>query len=178
MGRETGDAYLSTEPASATILLDEPIDAGQMAAIATEARERPGVVEATGRTQFDSDVEVDGRPREIPLQVFATAPDDPMRMAKFDVGRSGSWPPSRGEIFIGRDSLTLLGVAVGDTVTVTPPGGGPVKGERQWDSGRNFSAARTGTPTTAPAGTSPAPAGTNAPPPSRFSAGGAASSTI
>ena len=42
---------------------------------------RPGVIEATGRTQFTSEIEVNGQPREIPLQVFAAAPDDPMRMA-------------------------------------------------------------------------------------------------
>jgi putative ABC transport system permease protein len=82
--RETSSAYLSTEPASATILLDRPIDAERMAAIATEARRRPGVIEATGRTQFTSEVEVNGRLRDISLQVFVAAPDDPMRLAKFD----------------------------------------------------------------------------------------------
>ena len=124
--RETRSAYLSTEPASATILLDRPIDAGQMAAIAAEVRRRPGVIEATGRTQFTSEIEVNGRLRDIPLQVFVAAPDDPMQMAKFDV-QQRSWPPSPGEVFLGRDSLTLLDVAVGDTVTVKTPSGEPVR---------------------------------------------------
>jgi putative ABC transport system permease protein len=128
MSRESSRAYLSTEPASATILLDRPIDAGQMAAIAAQARRRPGVIAATGRTQFTSEsVQVNGLSREVPLQVFVAAPDDPMRMAKFDTQQQGSWPPSPGEIFIGRDSLSLLGVAVGDTVTVTPPSGQPLR---------------------------------------------------
>src|SRR5215204_5008534 len=60
-GRETGSAYTSTEPASATILLDQAIDAEQMATISAEARTRSGVIEATGRTQFTSEVDVNGR---------------------------------------------------------------------------------------------------------------------
>jgi putative ABC transport system permease protein len=120
--RETSSAYLSTEPASATILLDRPISVGQLAAIAARARSRPGVIEATGRTQFTSDVKVNGRLREIPLQVFVATPDDPMRMAKFEM-QQRSWPPSPGEVFLARDALTLLDVTVGDTVTVNTPSG-------------------------------------------------------
>ncbi|MDQ3493927.1 MAG: hypothetical protein M3452_11840, partial [Chloroflexota bacterium] len=122
LGRETANAYMSTEPASATILLDQPIDAEQMAAIAAEVQTIPGVIAATGRTQFTGELEVNGRLQEIPLQVFVAAPDDPMRMAKVVV-EGGSWPPAAEEIFIGRDSLGLLGVAVGDTVTVEAPSG-------------------------------------------------------
>jgi putative ABC transport system permease protein len=117
---------MSTEPASATIVLDQDIDTEQMAAIAAEARTRPGVLEATGRTQFDSQIQVNGQSRNLPLQVFAAAPDDPMRMATFDVQES-SWPPSPDEIFIARDSLTLLDVAIGDTITVETPSGDPVR---------------------------------------------------
>ena len=122
MSRETANAYMSTEPASATILLDDAIDADEMAAIAAEVLDRRGVIAATGRTQFTADIAVDGQPREIPLQVFVATPDDPMRIAKFFPNES-SWPPAPDEIFIGQDSLTLLGVAVGDTVTVQMPTG-------------------------------------------------------
>jgi putative ABC transport system permease protein len=122
-GRESSRAYASTEPASATILLDKAIDAEQMAAIAAQARRRPGVMAATGRTQFTSEsIEVNGQPRDHPLQVFVAAPDDPMRMAKF-FPRQRSWPPAPDEIFITYDSLDLLEVAVGDTVTVKVPAG-------------------------------------------------------
>ncbi len=120
--RETTNAYLSTEPASATILLDKPIDAKQMATITAQVRNRPGVIEASGRTQFTSDVAVNGFVREIPLQVFVAAPDDPMRVANFDL-KQRSWPPAPDEIFIGADALALLGVAIGDTVTVETPNG-------------------------------------------------------
>ena len=124
--REATSAYMSTEPASATILLDRPIDAKRMAVIAAEANRRPGVIEATGRTQFTTKVEVSDRLRDIPLQVFVAAPDDPMRMARFQIHQR-SWPPSPGEVFIGRDALSLLGVAVGDTLTVKAPSSEPVR---------------------------------------------------
>jgi putative ABC transport system permease protein len=123
IGRETSGAYMSTGPASATIVLDGGVEAGQMAAIAAQARTRPGVLEATGRTQFSSEVEVNGQPRVTPLQVFVAAPDDPMRMVKFDLGRQGTWPPPAGEILVTDDTLTLLGTTVGDTVTIKTPNG-------------------------------------------------------
>ena len=83
ISRETERAYLSTEPASATLLLDRGVDAERMQAIAAEAGARPGVVEATGRTQFTAAVQVNGREQDNELQVFVAAPDDPLRMARF-----------------------------------------------------------------------------------------------
>jgi len=119
--RETQRAYLSTEPASATIRFGPAVDAEQMAAIAAQARTRPGVIEATGRTQFNGRIQGDdGRWRDNALQVFAVAPDDPMRMARFEV-QQGRWPPAAGDILLGGKTLTLLGVAVGDTVVVETP---------------------------------------------------------
>jgi putative ABC transport system permease protein len=120
--RETEKAYLSTEPASATIRLTRGIDAERMTAIAVEARRRPGVIEATGRTQFTTEIRVNGRELDNRLQVFVAAPDDPLRMARFEV-QPGSWPPAPGEILLGRDSLDLLDLAVGDTVAVETPSG-------------------------------------------------------
>jgi len=125
-GRETRAAYAGTEPASATILLDRAIDANRLASIAAAALSRPGVLEATARTQFDSNVEVNGRPIDIPMQVFVAGSRDPLRMARFYPQRR-SWPPAPGELFVARDSLSLLGVAVGDTVTIEPPTGPPLR---------------------------------------------------
>jgi putative ABC transport system permease protein len=124
IGRESEQAYLSTGPASATIRFGPAVDAEEMAAIADQARTRPGVIEATGRTQFTSDLAVNGEPRDTQLQVFVAASDDPMRMANFET-QQGSWPPPAGEIFIGGDSLSMLGVGVGDTVTIETPDGDP-----------------------------------------------------
>lgn len=123
--RETRDAYASTEPASATILLDKGVDAAELTDIAASARSRPGVLEAVARTQFNTKVSVDGDDRDIPLQVFAAPPDDPMRMARFTIDHH-SWPPAAGEIYLARDTLSLLDVSVGDTITVEAPGGDPV----------------------------------------------------
>jgi putative ABC transport system permease protein len=126
VSRETDAAYLSTEPASATIVLDRGIDPDRMAAVAAAARSRPQVLEATGRTQFDSEVEIDGRPSTQPLQVFVAAPDDPMRMVRFDL--RGDWPPASGEIRLGDDGTSsLLGARLGDSVTITRPGGEPTR---------------------------------------------------
>jgi len=122
--RETGRAYLGTEPASATILLHRPIGAERMAAIAADVSSRPGIIEAAARTQFTSEIEVDGRARESSLQVFVATPDDPMRIANFDV-KQGSWPPPRGDILLDRASLDLLDLAVGDTMVVKTPSGEP-----------------------------------------------------
>ncbi|MBA2277625.1 MAG: ABC transporter permease [Chloroflexia bacterium] len=124
--RETSRAYLGTDPASATILLDRPIDTGQMAAIVAGARTRPGVIEASGRTQFISEIEVAGRLRADALQVFVAAPDDPMRIANVEV-RQGSWPPAPGDILVDRATLTLLDLAVGDAMVVTTPSGEPAR---------------------------------------------------
>jgi putative ABC transport system permease protein len=124
-GRETVGAYTGTEPASATILLERPITVDNMTAIAAQARTRSGVIEATGRTQFDTEINVNGEVRDVPLQVFMAAPDDQMRIATFTAEHT-SWPPAPGELLLGQDSLNLLGVAVGDIVTLEPPGREPV----------------------------------------------------
>ncbi|MDP4501837.1 ABC transporter permease [Nonomuraea turcica] len=124
VGREAGGAYMSTEPASATIVLEKGVGIEKMAEIAAAAKQQPGVLEATGRTQFESVVEVNGQPRRTILQAFVAAPDDQMRMVKFDLRQEGKWPPPPGEIWIGGDgSLSLLGASVGDTLTVETPGG-------------------------------------------------------
>jgi putative ABC transport system permease protein len=124
--REVERAYLSTEPASATIRFGPGIEAGQMAQIVAKTGTQAGVIEATGRTQFTSDVEVNGQSRDLQLQVFAAAPDDPMRMAKFFV-EQGTWPPAPGQIYLGRDTLALVDVAVGDTINVAAPDGKPMQ---------------------------------------------------
>src|SRR5262245_55847880 len=61
-GREMSRAYLSTNPASATILLERGLDADQMATIEAEARKQPGIVEVTARTQLTLQVRQGGTP--------------------------------------------------------------------------------------------------------------------
>ncbi|GEM35365.1 hypothetical protein NN3_63720 [Nocardia neocaledoniensis NBRC 108232] len=121
-GRETSGAYMSTDPASATILLDEGVKADAMAALVSRARSEPGVTEAVGRTQFDSEFRINDEYRDLPIQVFVAAPDDPMRMAKF-FPQQGSWPPAADEIYLGKDALGIMNAAIGDTVSVVWPTG-------------------------------------------------------
>jgi putative ABC transport system permease protein len=125
ISRETERAYLDTQPASATIRFSPLVDATGIAALTNLAQTQPGVLAATGRTQFTGKVRVNGQARDIPLQVFATAPDDPMRIATFAV-EQGSWPPAPGDVLLRRDTLALLTAKVGDTVTVTTPSGSPL----------------------------------------------------
>src|SRR5688572_18918247 len=51
-GREMRRGYLSTNPASATILFTSSLDADQMASVEAEARKQPGIIDATARTQL------------------------------------------------------------------------------------------------------------------------------
>ncbi len=122
-GRETSRAYLSTNPASATILLERGRGAEEMAAIAADARKQPGIIEAIARTQFTLQVQQEGGGWGAnPLQIFVAAPDDPMRIETFKV-EQGSWPPAAGEILISRSSLDLLNLEVGEAVVVQAPNG-------------------------------------------------------
>lgn len=124
--REMPRDYLSSRPASATILLEPGLEVNQAAAIAAQARQQPGIIDATLRTQFTLLLqEVGGTWGPNPLQIFVAAPDDPMQIETFKV-EQGSWPPAPGEILIARSALDLLDVAVGDTLVVQAPNGEPV----------------------------------------------------
>jgi putative ABC transport system permease protein len=125
-GRETKAAYSSTTPASATIVLDRPVSVDRMATITAGVALRPGVIEVAGRTMFTGDLTVGGRPSQIPLQAFAAPPEDDLKVARFFL-RERAWSPAADEIYLGRDSLDLLGVAVGDTLTVESPSGKPLR---------------------------------------------------
>src|SRR6266542_4510858 len=84
--REIPRGYLSTNPASATVLFERGVDADQLAAIAVEARTRPGIIDATWRTQFTLQIQqAGGGWGPNPLQIFVAAPDDPMRIENFRV---------------------------------------------------------------------------------------------
>jgi putative ABC transport system permease protein len=121
--REMPRDYLSTNPASATMLLKGDLDGDQMAAIAAQARKQPGIIDATWRTQFTVLVQAqDGGWSPYPLQIFVAAPDDPMRMEAFTV-RQGSWPPAAGEILLDDGTPELLKKEVGDTIVVQAPNG-------------------------------------------------------
>src|SRR5262249_44359183 len=121
--REMPRDYLSTNPASATLVLEQGVDPRQMAAIAADTRTQPGIIDATLRAQFKVLLQAeDGGWSPYPLQIFVAAPDDPMRMETFTV-EQGSWPPAAGEILLDRGSLDLLKKGIGDTIVVQAPNG-------------------------------------------------------
>lgn len=120
-GREMQRAYLSTNPASATILFERGLDADQMEVIAAEVRKQPGIIDAAARTQLTLQVQQEGGGwGPNPLQIFVAMPNDPMRIEKFEV-EQGSWPPAAGEIQIDRSSFDLLNLKVGEAVVVQAP---------------------------------------------------------
>ncbi|MFZ5643222.1 MAG: FtsX-like permease family protein [Bacillota bacterium] len=122
-GREMQRAYLSTNPASATILFERGLDADQMEVIATEVRKQPGIIDAAARTQLTLQVQQKGGGwGPNPLQIFVSMPSDPMQIEKFKV-EQGSWPPAAGEILIDRSSFDLLNLKVGEAVVVKAPNG-------------------------------------------------------
>ncbi len=124
-GREISRDYLSTHPASATIVLERGRGAEEMAAIAAEARTQPGIIDAAPRTQFALQIQQEGGGwSPNPLQIFVAAPNDPMRIENFRV-EQGSWPPAAGEILLERSALDLLNLEVGETIVVQAPNGEP-----------------------------------------------------
>ncbi|MBO3747787.1 FtsX-like permease family protein [Streptosporangiaceae bacterium NEAU-GS5] len=119
--REIGRSYRATEPASATLLLRDPVDQ----AVLNGVRALPGVRDTALRAQFDARWRgADGRWSADPLQTFVYAPGDPLRVARFRV-EQGTWPPPPGGILIERVAMRVMGVHVGDPLTIREPGGAP-----------------------------------------------------
>lgn len=124
--REFDRNYLSTDPASATLLLRDGMAPDRAAELAAAVRSRPGVTGATMRAQFTAQFQpTPGTWSADPLQVFVAAPGDRFRVARFDVDR-GSWPPPKDGILLERDALKLFGLHVGERLTVKTPDGSPV----------------------------------------------------
>jgi putative ABC transport system permease protein len=122
-----GADFAGAHPASATLLLDPGLDPDQLAAVRDAARARPDVIDATLRRQLETRIQAgDGRWSPVPLQVFVAAPDDPMRVSRFQL-QQGAWPPPRDGILIERDALSVLHVQVGDTLVVADAGGAPLR---------------------------------------------------
>jgi putative ABC transport system permease protein len=125
-GREMKRGYLSTNPASATILFEDRLDAEKMENIVAEVRKQPEIIAATFRTQFTLPLQEQGSEAwgSVPIQIFVATPDDPMKIESFEV-EQGNWPPAAGEILIERSSFDLLNIELGDTIVVKAPNGEP-----------------------------------------------------
>ena len=114
--REAAAAYAATNPASATL----DVAGGADAALVSEVRARPGIVDATARQTITTRVRVDGQWRRMLL--FVIAPDDPLRIAGFRV-ESGAWPPPDDALLIERGAGPVLDADTGDNLDVAGPTG-------------------------------------------------------
>ena len=119
--------YASTNPASARITLGEGIAPDQAAAILDLARAEPGVIDATMRSVLASQMRKEGAELSTSqLQLFVAAPDDPMRIATFEV-EQGRWPPPADGILMERSALASLNLEPGDGITIADVDGSPVR---------------------------------------------------
>lgn len=147
VGRETAAGYASTNPASATLVLERGLRPEQFAAIRTAVLAQPGIVDATLRDVISVQMQTAGGEWAAePLQLFIAAPNDPMQLAAFrpqssafetvliDRGKmriaefpsppgTSAWPPPAGGVLVERSTLAFLRLAVGQNVVVKAPNG-------------------------------------------------------
>ncbi|GLQ53801.1 ABC transporter permease [Devosia nitrariae] len=118
--------YASTNPASARLLLDPAVPLDQMEVVRALAQAEPAVIDATMRSVFSLEI-ADDAAGSAPTQLkfFVAAPDDPMRIARFDV-EQGSWPPPPDGLLMERSALAFLRLKVGEQVKLAGADGGPV----------------------------------------------------
>jgi putative ABC transport system permease protein len=106
----TRAGYLATNPASATILLDE-VDLALLRAV----RAHPGVRHAERRRTVVASV----RTGEAWRTALLFASDGPASQRIGVLARErGEWPPADGALVVERSSVEFAGVAVGDAVAV------------------------------------------------------------
>jgi putative ABC transport system permease protein len=116
LGRDAAAAYEGTNPAAAT--LDLP--GGVTPELLTEVLALPGVADATARQTVTTRVRVGDD--WLPLLLFVVSPDDPMRIAHFEV-ESGTWPSLPNSLVIERAAVELLEASTGDELRVETSSG-------------------------------------------------------
>jgi putative ABC transport system permease protein len=114
--REVDASFKGSNPAGATLLLDEADRA-----LAVAAKDRPGVTDAEPRRVVRARAEV-ARGEWRPLRIFAVEDFAALRLARFQPER-GAWPPADGTLLIERSALSLLRTEVGASLRVRAPGG-------------------------------------------------------
>src|SRR6266545_5062070 len=108
--------YLGTNPAAATLELDQ-VDDALLAAV----KQRPGIADAEARETIVARVQV-GPDQWRPLLLFVVTDFDAMRISTFQ-RESGAWPPPDGTMLIERTALPMLNAQPGDRVVVKTPHG-------------------------------------------------------
>ena len=107
--REIRQNYLATNPASATLKIDN-IDAALVQAI----RHFPGIAAAQASAKVNADIQMaDGRLQALNLMIV----DDFKEMRINSIfPESGTWPPAPGSLLMEKDSLKKLKLNIGDVL--------------------------------------------------------------
>lgn len=110
--REVPRNYNGTNPASAQLEMDNPIDADLLAQIARQ----PNIAAVELAATTTARVEV-APGKWLPMRLFVVPDFKKLRINT--LGReAGSWPPLPGTLLIERSALALSGSAVGQSLTV------------------------------------------------------------
>jgi putative ABC transport system permease protein len=118
LSREMAPSFLGTNPASATLVLREPIDDTLLAAV----RQRPRIADAQARTLLTARTEVEPS-RWLPVSLFVV---DDFRNLRIETIApvEGAWPPPLGTLLIERTAMPVLNVATGSTLELQLLSGG------------------------------------------------------
>src|SRR5262249_61847903 len=116
LAREMPRGFLSSSPASATLVVDRGVDASLLDAV----RRRPGIADAERRGMAFARVEV-APDTWLPLRLFVVEDFDAMRVETV-TRLEGAWPPPAGTMLVERTSRELLAKQVGASMLVSPEG--------------------------------------------------------
>jgi putative ABC transport system permease protein len=115
LAREMNREYLATNPASATLRMDELDDAVDDALIAAVLADRT-VADADARRIVSGRIKTEGGEWHN-LRLFVAKDFRSIRIGKLQP-EQGAWPPAAGEMLIERDAGAVARVRVGDSVIV------------------------------------------------------------
>ena len=119
LSREMPRSFLSSHPASATLVLDRGVDASLLDAV----RQRPGIADADRRATVRARVEV-APGTWLPLTLFVVEDFDDMRIET--ISRiDGAWPPPTGAMLLDRGSMSFLNSQIGASMMVATANGRP-----------------------------------------------------
>jgi putative ABC transport system permease protein len=119
LSREMPISYLSSRPASATLVLERGADGALVAAV----RQRPGIAEAEARGYVRARTEIEPG-TWLPLILFVVPDFEAMRIETVTLDE-GAWPPPTGTMLLERGSLAVLETQAGRTMSVQTPDGQP-----------------------------------------------------
>ena len=93
----TTSGYMSTNPASARIILEPGVMPHQTDAFIAAAKAEPSVIDATMRSVTNVKLQQESAGLKS-LQLFVAAEADPMRIATFNIEEGSGWPPPPGAL--------------------------------------------------------------------------------